>query len=650
MKTIISKISLLSCAIVVIGFMHLSELNAQIRTTVLPEAGFEKRIEKVVNNIRLIDTHEHLRIEEVVMQDSIFDFTYLFQHYFQHDLKSAGMSPIVLKMVFNNNFSIKDRWEMVKPFWYATRATGYGRVPLIAAKDLYGISDINDDTYLELSKRIQDSMKPGWYKHVLKDKAGIDVSIMDVGQVQQDKDFYVHVERFDGFVNVFSASETFRLGQAQDIDVKSIDDFVLALEKDFQSGLEREMVGVKSGLAYQRIIQYDNVSKEKAEEVFQIIMSRDESQAKLDFESVKPLQDYMMHRVLDLVDKHDLPFQIHTGLLAGNRNIITDSKPIHLNNLFHEYPDVKFCIFHSSYPYGGELSVLAKGFPNVFIDMCWTQVISPYYSERYLHEWLETVPANKIMAFGGDYGYIEGTYAHSVMARRVVAKVLIEKVANGYITETEAIDIANRILRENAMEIFKLGGKSRDDSNLPALSQPGPMHDLWEMVKRDAGFIKNWMVIGPFDADAEAHSPTIAPPGFDKKYPPEKEIKLSKTYSGMNGDVSWSKETIRKSGKLDFNAIYYPNKGTIAYAYAEIESPDDRNAMITLGSDDGAKVWVNKKLVYSKHIWRGAVPDDEFIDIQLNKGKNTILVKVENGGAGWELIVRLIDPNGELKY
>jgi len=648
MKTMKLKVCLLICAITLFGFIHPFDLMAQIRTTVLPDAGFEERIEKVVNDIRLIDTHEHFSTEESVLQDSVFDFTHLFQQYIKDDLKSAGMSPTVFNMISNKNFSITDRWEMFKPFWDATRATGYGRIPLIAANDLYGIGDINDDTYLELSKRINDSMKPGWYKHVLKEKAGIDLSIVDVGHVQFDKDFYVHVERFDDFIYLFSASEIMGLGQTHGVEVNSLDDYVLALETAFQAGLEYNMVGVKSGLAYRRILKYDNVSKENAEEVFTKIVTRDSSLPRLSFESVKPLQDYMMHRVLDLADKHDLPVQLHTGLHAGNGNIITNSKPTHLNNLFHKYPDVEFCIFHSSYPYGGELSVLAKNFPNVFIDMCWTQVISPYYSERYLHEWLETVPANKIMAFGGDYQHVESVYAHSVMARRVVSKVLIEKVANGYITETEAIDIANRILRENAMEIFKLGGKSRDGSSLPALSEPGPMHDLWEMVKRDAGFIKNWMVIGPFDTDAEVHSPTVAPPGFEREYAPEKEIDFSKTYPGMNGEVEWKEVATRKSGMLDFNAIYYPNNGAIAYAYVEIESPDDRKALITLGSDDGARVWINRELVYSKHIWRGAVPDDELIDVQLKKGTNTLLVKVENRGAGWETIVRVVDPEGDL--
>ncbi len=647
---------ILSCTLILFGFINQSNLRAQIRTTVLPEAGFEKRIEKAVNDIRLIDTHEHFVMEKQVTANSNFDFTHLFQQYIKDDLISAGMSTSALKMVTGSVFSIADRWEIVKPFWYSMRTTGYGRVTIIAANDLFGISDINDDTYQELSKRINDSMKPGWYRHVLKDKAKIDISIIDWGfkpnrgHVKFDKEFYVHVERYDDFINVFSFSKIEKFGKEYGIEVKSLDDYIHTLEKAFQAGLEYEMVGIKSALAYKRIIQYDDVSKEKAEEVFTKILTRDISLPKLSFESVKPLQDYMMHRLLDLADKNDLPVQIHTGLQAGNGNTITNSNPTHLNNLFHEYPDIKFCIFHGSYPYGGELSVLAKTFPNVFIDMTWSEIISPYYSERYLHEWLETVPANKIMAFGGDYGTVEGAYAHSVMARRVVAKVLIEKVASGYITEEEAIDIANRILRENAMEIFKLGGKSRDRTNTSELSRHGLMHDLFEMVKQDTGFINNWMVIGPFDTEVTPQTPTEVTPGFIKKYPPEKEIKLSKTYSGKNGDVKWKKVKIEKNGLLDFNKIFNPYTGAIVYAYAEVESPNNRKAVITLGSDDGAKVWINGELVYNKTIWRGAVQDEELLDVNLKKGKNTILVKIENNIGGWGLIIRIVDPKNELKY
>ena len=178
---------------------------------------------------------------------------------------------------------------------------------------------------------------------------------------------------------------------------------------------------------------------------------------------------------------------------------------------------------------------------------------------------------------------------------------------------------------------------------------PDYMKNLVEMAEQKTGFVNNWMVIGSFDTGAKGYFPDLAPPGFDKEYPPEKEIKFSKTYSGMNGDVQWKKAKTTKRGLLDFNEIYASNKGAIAYAYTEIESPDDRKVLITLGSDDGAKVWINGDLIFKKHIKRGAKPDEEFLDVQLKKGKNTVLVKLENFGGGWGIFLRVVDPKKELK-
>ncbi|VAX22373.1 hypothetical protein MNBD_IGNAVI01-1674 [hydrothermal vent metagenome] len=456
MKYLMKKVWTVSFVLILSGLFIQPKLIAQIQTTVMPKIGFEERIEKAVNNIRIIDTHEHLRTEVGVMGDSTYDFFFIFRQYINYDLISAGMPKSVYRKLNNKSIPLTERWEMFKPYWEATRTTAYGRVPLIVANDLYGIPDINDNTYLELSEAISDSMQWGWYNHVLKDKAKIDISILDRRHKRFSKDLFRHVERFDDFIYVFTFPEITKLGEKYGIEIKSLDDFVSALHSAFQAGLDYEMIGVKSGLAYFRTIKYDKVSKEKAEKIFEKIASRDSSQSPLDFENVKPLQDYMMHRLLDLVDKYDIPFQVHTGLQTGSGNNILNSKPTLLNNLFHEYPGVKFCIFHGSYPYGGELSVLAKNFPNVYVDMCWLYVISPSYAERYLHEWIETVPANKIMAFGGDYITVEDIYAHSVIARRVITKVLTEKVASGYMTEKEAIGVAKRILRKNAIEIFKL--------------------------------------------------------------------------------------------------------------------------------------------------------------------------------------------------
>ena len=71
-------------------------------------------------------------------------------------------------------------------------------------------------------------------------------------------------------------------------------------------------------------------------------------------------------------------------------------------------------------------------------------------------EWLDLVPHNRIMAFGGDYTFVEGTYGESRIMRRIAAEVLSEKVEEGVWKLSTAMRVARRILRDNAMRIFKI--------------------------------------------------------------------------------------------------------------------------------------------------------------------------------------------------
>ena len=65
---------------------------------------------------------------------------------------------------------------------------------------------------------------------------------------------------------------------------------------------------------------------------------------------------------------------------------------------------------------------------------------------------------NKIMVFGGDCAIVEGTYGASIMAREVVEKTLIAMVKSGYFCEEEAIVLAQKLLRSNAIKIYDLKG------------------------------------------------------------------------------------------------------------------------------------------------------------------------------------------------
>ena len=93
-----------------------------------------------------------------------------------------------------------------------------------------------------------------------------------------------------------------------------MEDYLKLLRAEFIEGVNSGMVGVKTAAAYQRILKYENVSKEKGEEIFNQLLNN----SPVNSEDVKEVQDYLMHRLLDLVDEFNMPIQIHTGLQAGN--------------------------------------------------------------------------------------------------------------------------------------------------------------------------------------------------------------------------------------------------------------------------------------------------------------------------------------------
>lgn len=337
----------------------------------------------------------------------------------------------------------------------SSKNTAYNRAALLAADKLFGISDINESTVEALSEKINRAYQTDWVSHVVNDKCKIEYLIQDSDDRSFGTKGFRYAVRFDNFIFVNSKQQISSIAKRQNTSIITLDDFIKALGNAFTDAKQKGIVAIKSGLAYNRILNYENSSRGSAVKVFEDLMNSPD-ETSFSFAEVKPLQDFMMHRVLDLARENKLPVMIHTGLQTGNGNIIENTKPTHLVNLIMEYPTVKFVLFHGSYPYGAELTTIAKNFPNVFIDMCWLYVISPSYSERFLHEWIETVPASKILGFGGDYLNIENAFSHLLFGKQVVARVLIDKVKDGYLSESEAKNIARMILHDNAVKLYNL--------------------------------------------------------------------------------------------------------------------------------------------------------------------------------------------------
>ena len=160
-------------------------------------------------------------------------------------------------------------------------------------------------------------------------------------------------------------------------------------------------------------------------------------------------------------------------------------------------------------------------------------------------------------------------------------------------------------------------------------------------------YVQDWYVIGPF--------PNPDRVNLRRKFPPESVVDLDATYVGKDGrTIKWEfiqarNATPKESWRSDLKPEVVPLNAAeyeIWYAYAEVFSDIACDRWIAVGSDDRSDIWINDVPVWGSSNklkqWR---VDEGYRRIHLNKGRNRILVRVENGwrSLGWSVSISLED-------
>ena len=416
-----------------------------------------RRIHDEIAKIQIIDTHEHLMPPNELVKVGKIDFGQLFVQYASCDLISAGMPAEDMKKVADrqSDWSVMQKWQALKPYWERSWNTAYCECLRIAFRDLYGIEDLRDDTVEELSTKMDAVERQSWVRNVF-DKAGIELAMLNVNippvyHRERYPDLFLH-DMGDDFTTFGPIPD---MREETGLPIDDLDSFLHVIDWYFDKFAD-EACALKIGRAYNRTLFFEEVESSDAFRIFDRFLREP-----LRSNEVQPLEDFIIHYLMQKCAEHDLPVKFHTGLQAGNGNDIKNSRAALMTNLFMKYPKTRFDIFHISWPYTEELIAICKNFPNVYVDFCWAWIFNPPAARRYLGDMLETVPLNKIHGFGGDFGCVVGTYGHSVIARREIAQVLAEKVEAGRFSEEFAIHAAQRMLRDNVLENFRIEDKRK---------------------------------------------------------------------------------------------------------------------------------------------------------------------------------------------
>ncbi|MHC4118589.1 MAG: amidohydrolase family protein [Planctomycetota bacterium] len=347
-------------------------------------------------------------------------------------------------------------WAKARHNFANARATSFYRYLLPAFRDLYGVDfdTITPRQARRLNERIFDNYKTDkWLKEVITERANIELMVVDSYWARLDSathyPFEVALCNVTSVVRGFHRSEfkdpnddPYEFARRHEMKVNSLDDYLTVLDRLLSEAKSKKAICLKSTLAYNRTLNFENVPKERAAVAF------GKPRKELTERQIKNFEDFIMWRLVELSAKYELPFQIHTGQAR-----IQGSNPMLLVDMIQANPKTKFILFHGGFPWVGETGVIAMRHSNVWIDSVWMPTLSYTMAKRAYQEWLEAVPSNRIM-WGSDTGTAEGIYGATEFTRQCLAEALAEKVIRGELREKDAEHIGRQIMRENALELF----------------------------------------------------------------------------------------------------------------------------------------------------------------------------------------------------
>jgi hypothetical protein len=414
-----------------------------------------RRIKAKLDAVPAIDTHDHLppfdRLQGMVEtgQGRGMNLSSLWRNsYFTWIHPLHPWAP---------GMAFPDWWAGAKHDFDSARATSFYRYQLPAFADLYGVDfdRLSDEQALDLDRRIFENYKdPRWVYKVVTEKANIELMFNDPYwarlDFRTDYPFGVLVFNVTTLVSGFHpaefkqpADDPYLFARKEGMKVETLDDYLAVLDRLFRRAKDAGAACLKTTLAYQRSLRFEDVSRDRA------LKAWGHPRSELAADQIRAFEDFIMWRLVELSARYELPFQIHTGDAR-----VQGSNPMLLVDLIEANPKTRFILFHGGFPWVGETGViLMRHGSHVWLDSVWLPTISYSTAKRAFHEWLEVMPSNRIM-WGADAHHAEGIYGATELTRRCLAEVLGEKVDRGDLREEHALGIGRQVLRDNALALF----------------------------------------------------------------------------------------------------------------------------------------------------------------------------------------------------
>ena len=420
-----------------------------------------ERLLNYADNMKIIDTHEYLNLTKNYVGDEPDVLCDYLSHDISTGLLSAGLNREDFAKIRDYKVDIINRFKILEPYLECVKNTLYYRSLELSAKKIHGINEISIKTIEELNSKFKKTASRADYgNYIMKDLCNIESVINnwlsdDMNQVMTDLLVYSWNPKSFTFPDIKAIREN-----GLDFEKLSLDEYCEEYKQHFLTLLNKGVKTIKISMAYEHSLYIEDIDYNSAKKLYSDFVKKYKELKKGEVENFqlkfdKKLQDYMLHFVLKIANENNFIVQIETGIQDETSNSFKNIDSMITTNLFEDYSNLTFDIFYTGYHYGRRLINFAKTYANVYIGLCWANIISLQTSANAFYEMLNT-PRTKVFGFGGGCGFYDGVAGHLILAKQKFCKELSQKVCNGECDIDTAENFLQSVLYDNAKRTFKL--------------------------------------------------------------------------------------------------------------------------------------------------------------------------------------------------
>lgn len=437
-----------------------------------------KRIYENIQNLPILDLHNHLEAKDIVENKSwsdIWEVEGATDHYVWSLMRRCGIKEDYITGEKPN----KEKWlALAKIFPYLAGNPTYEWIHLDLWRTLGIEKIISEETAEEIweeSKKIlgDERFKPQEILRRIKAQilCTTDDPTSDLSYHRRASQEIMEFKIFptwrpDNAMNIEKEdwkNYVIRLGEVYGEDISELDGFLKALWKSHEKFKEHGCIGSDHALLYPSIYF---VQRKNAEKVYKKALSGQ----KLEEREIADFKSFMMIEFGKMNQERDWITQLHIGALRDYRNSLFKSLgPNSGGDISTNFIEIAEGLKYFLNEFDGRLRIvlyvldpthlptiatIARAFPNVFLGAPWWFNDSPYGIETYL-KYVATVDilyniagmvtdSRKLLSFG----------SRIEVFRRVLSNVLGDMVEKGQIPYKEALRLAEHVSYKGPKELF----------------------------------------------------------------------------------------------------------------------------------------------------------------------------------------------------